>query len=1009
MESSRAQSAEEPGGELVLEALAHLGLDPSEVPPAVLDRLRQRSRHPEHRLIVGRYLLTGELGRGGMGVVYEAWDPGIERKVAIKTIEPDLVPEEEREEVVERFRRETKIVGRLHHPAIVTIYDSGQDRGIDPATGHRLPSVYYYVMEYLEGQPLARVMRERRTFSDVEALTIAASIAEALDLSHQAGIIHRDIKPSNIFLRNNVEAVLLDFGIAKTGSVALTRQGQILGTPSYLAPERLREKEAPIDGRADIFSLGVLLFTMLTGEAPFVGDDVYEVIDKIAKASHPELGRSTPSGQALSRVIDRMLAKSPADRYQSAGAAAAARREILGRLRADARRPDADEGSPEAEPTSPSRPTPVVERRGGALEEDTGRVERAGYEGPAPETELLEGAVRQAPFDLRPTRQERSAGTPPPLNAAAPGAEQATEIAPAHGAVRVADVLGTRPELALMRETRELRQAPDLAEAPSILEVPYEDTSPSMPSLVPSTSGEYQPHRAGEEELTDDETVADSGARVRVPSSLRRAVLRAHGDLRATEPVIRAQRPKDPGKPEARGEVGSGARSRDRAGQAAPGRSPAEGGVAVGPAARSGRPARAERSRIEASLVDEDDVVVKPAPLEALKPDELPTQTGFKLPPGEAPAPEVVRARGDSRVKDPAESAREERLELDLERGSEPPKSAAVARRTFGTAAPRAASKRGSPSIQVRVTGKALDASAEERARVIRRRAIMLITATLASVGIGLVLGRMRQGPRPAQVQIQIPAVSDELAGAEPKVEPRAAQLRRMPGTDEPDLVRPRPPTELLSDAEAARNAGHVKEAARLYDSAARAAPAESGVWARATLGRGDLLRQQGEEAEAARSYRALLEAQPRSTEAAQAKVALENMGLAPKPSRPAPAAARPSSAREAPSAEAAPSPGAPSTPALAADMSAEDKCKAILIAYLNHPQEAVAALEGLQRQHGDAPCVFWNLGKKLEQVGRLEGALNAYRRYLSLEPTSPKRAAVERKITDLEAKLRLR
>src|SRR5262249_58266569 len=122
-------------------------------------------------------------------------------------------------------------------------------------------------------------------------------------------------KPSNIFLRNDRQAVLLDFGIAKTGSIALTRQGQILGTPSYLAPERLREKEVGVDGRADIFSLGVLLFTMLTGDAPFVGDDLYDVIDKIAKTAHPKLARTTPAGQALSKVLDRMLAKRPEDRY----------------------------------------------------------------------------------------------------------------------------------------------------------------------------------------------------------------------------------------------------------------------------------------------------------------------------------------------------------------------------------------------------------------------------------------------------------------------------------------------------------------------------------------------------------------------------------------------------------------------------------------------------------------------------------------------------------------------
>jgi serine/threonine protein kinase len=314
---------------LVDEAIAKVGTERSELPGPVVERLEQRARVPDQRLVVGRYLLIGELGRGGMGVVYEAWDPGIERRVAIKTIEPDLVPEDERDEVIERFRRETKVVGRLHHPSIVTIFDSGNERGFDQSSGQRIPVLYYYVMEYLDGMSLARVLRERHLLPEVDAVRISRDIAEALHLSHQAGIIHRDIKPSNIFLRENLQAVLLDFGIAKTGNVNITRQGQILGTPSYLAPERLREKEAPIDGRADIFSLGVLLFTMLTGEAPFVGEDVYEVIDKIAKESHPRLKPGTPAGRMLSEVIDRMLAKDPNDRYASAGEAAFALEGVL--------------------------------------------------------------------------------------------------------------------------------------------------------------------------------------------------------------------------------------------------------------------------------------------------------------------------------------------------------------------------------------------------------------------------------------------------------------------------------------------------------------------------------------------------------------------------------------------------------------------------------------------------------------------------------------------------------
>ena len=215
----------DPGRARVREALSRLGVESHEVPAPVLARLHHRARQVDARLLVGRYLVVGELGRGGMGVVYDAWDPGIERRVAIKTVEPELVPEDERDEVIARFRRETKIVGQLKHPAIVTIFDFGLERMPSSAGGSREPTLFYYVMEYLEGQSLAQALRDRVRLSESEAVGICADIAEALQLSHDAGIIHRDIKPSNIFLRSGKDAVLLDFGIAKRGHHALTRQG----------------------------------------------------------------------------------------------------------------------------------------------------------------------------------------------------------------------------------------------------------------------------------------------------------------------------------------------------------------------------------------------------------------------------------------------------------------------------------------------------------------------------------------------------------------------------------------------------------------------------------------------------------------------------------------------------------------------------------------------------------------------------------------------------------------
>lgn len=1018
-DSSSAFGADERTQAALLSALERLGLSPEEVPEAVLARMRHRAKHPDQRLVVGRYLILGELGRGGMGVVYDAWDPGIERRVAIKTIEPDLVPEEEREEVVERFRRETKIVGRLHHPTIVTIYDSGQERAQD-STGRWVPSLFYYVMEYLEGQSLARVLREKRTLPDEDAVRIAADIAEALQLSHDAGVIHRDIKPSNIYLRNGVEAVLLDFGIAKTGSVALTRQGQILGTPSYLAPERLKEKEVAIDGRADIFSLGVLLFTMLTGEAPFVGDDVYEVIDKIAKESHPKLGRSTPSGQALSRVIDRMLAKRPQDRYGSANEAAKALREVLALLRGPTS-PVVDWAEEVSSPAlPPARPGLAAPSTLGAVEEDTGKVvagsssDSGTYDAapagradsvPPPETELLETlGGPEVGMAIRPTIDNA-----------------ATEIGTPEDPVRVAEVLGTRPELALLRETRELKGKAEPLPQPHVAGY-GEETAPAVKvagaarvaelthgEATPSEEHSYESHAPHNDEETDDETVADS-AKVRVPSALRRPVKRAHADERATEQVVRA-------KPA----------------------TPSSGGAA-GPAPSEDRPApgaRGKRSRIEASLVDEDDVVVKPAPLGVLKPDEVPTQTGYKVQGGSTAASvspvlvppasystDVVRARGDSRVQDPAElgqeaprrqpvggagasprasapAAKEKPEAKDSPRGEaeDSPRSAAVARKTFGPAGP-ATPVQQKRVVQVRVSGKPLNNSPEERLRLIRRRAMMLLVAALASVAIGLLLGRMRNQSEPVEISVEGEAPSAES----PKVEPRA--VRPIPGTDELAVVRPRSPQELISDAEAARTAGQPNEAARLFESASRALTPENPLMPKALLGLADMQRQLGENREAIRIYQQIVREHGRVLEADQARIALEALGVP--VARPAVPRPKPELAPPPPEGQVAVSPPPPpSGPKIDPNMSPDEKCAAVLLQYNRQPEQAVRAFEALEAEHPRAECVFWNLGRKHEALGDTESALGAYRRLLTVAPGSQRRQAVEQKIADLEAKQR--
>ena len=314
--------------------LSRLGVELSDLPSMISERLRGRSEDSEKRLKLGRYLILGELGQGGMGVVYEAWDPHIERFVAIKTLEPDLVSEPEiREETIQRFLRETKIVGRLRHPAIITIFDYGHEpEDMTRSELYRPGCLYFYVMELLEGESLASLMRRKKRLEDVSAVRITRDIAQALAVSHKGGIIHRDIKPSNIFVRQGGQAVLIDFGIAQSESTRLTQHGHILGTPSYLAPERLQEKQQEVDGRADQFSLGVLLYTMLTGERPFVGSTVKEILSNISKQAHRRVERETTAGKELSNLLDRMLAKNPAQRFESTEPVAAALEQIANSL-----------------------------------------------------------------------------------------------------------------------------------------------------------------------------------------------------------------------------------------------------------------------------------------------------------------------------------------------------------------------------------------------------------------------------------------------------------------------------------------------------------------------------------------------------------------------------------------------------------------------------------------------------------------------------------------------------
>jgi len=257
---------------------------------------------------LGRYRIVAELGRGAMGAVYRAVDPLIEREVAIKTLLDDL-PAEILNEVRERFLREARSAGRLNHPNIVTIFDVGEDRGIA-----------YIAMELLEGRSLQQIMRNQPRTPFAIAADIAAQVADALDHAQQYRIVHRDIKPANIMVGPTGRCKLTDFGIAYVPTSSMTQTGTALGSPKYMSPEHV--SGIGLDGRADIFSLAVVLYEMLTGRNPFVRDSdttPLPVMHRISVEPHRPLRELDPAiPPALERIVARALAKKPQDRYARA-------------------------------------------------------------------------------------------------------------------------------------------------------------------------------------------------------------------------------------------------------------------------------------------------------------------------------------------------------------------------------------------------------------------------------------------------------------------------------------------------------------------------------------------------------------------------------------------------------------------------------------------------------------------------------------------------------------------
>ena len=249
---------------------------------------------------IGKYTVLGELGKGGTGVVYRAIDPMLQREVAIKKQTVDGV---QKGESIQRFLREARLIANLEHRNIVTVFDLGQDQdGV------------YIVMELLRGEDLCERLRSRRHVSLEQKVRILMEVGRGLAHAHRRGVIHRDVKPRNVFLTEDGEVKLLDFGLAHISQSTLTATGQVMGSPHYMSPEQVLGKRP--DPRSDIFSLGALFYELVTGEKPFDAPTLPEVFDRILdEEPEPIRGLAPAVAQELSRIVSRMMRKAIGERY----------------------------------------------------------------------------------------------------------------------------------------------------------------------------------------------------------------------------------------------------------------------------------------------------------------------------------------------------------------------------------------------------------------------------------------------------------------------------------------------------------------------------------------------------------------------------------------------------------------------------------------------------------------------------------------------------------------------
>ncbi|MGC1411986.1 MAG: serine/threonine-protein kinase, partial [Acetobacteraceae bacterium] len=260
---------------------------------------------------LGKYEIKRPLGRGAMGTVYEGWDPIIARRVAIKTVRLPDNDDPETEEALARFRREAQAAGRLTHPNIVGVFDYGETNDLA-----------YIVMEFVDGPPLKTWLDKQERFALADAVRVMEDLLAGLQFSHERGVVHRDIKPANVMLTSSGQAKIADFGIARIESSSMTQAGTLLGTPAYMSPEQFMGQV--VDARTDIYSSGVLLYQLLTGERPFEGG-MSAIMHKALNTEPPAPSQlSVTAPPSFDAVVRRAMAKRPQDRFASAKAFAEA-------------------------------------------------------------------------------------------------------------------------------------------------------------------------------------------------------------------------------------------------------------------------------------------------------------------------------------------------------------------------------------------------------------------------------------------------------------------------------------------------------------------------------------------------------------------------------------------------------------------------------------------------------------------------------------------------------------